>query len=444
MEQQRILESKVLRYLLDNPEYLEQTNAHICTGTNQTILTDMKRQHSLGIIPTQESIATSLLGIAEVNFVDEAVDTSTFAVCLDSLAPKAVNQIFTSLATKGLQGTELKPKEIKDLTKSLQELQKRPEVTFKNTINFTDFSQHILPNKPQIESGFDFLRLHDAEPKIGNLITFTAPTNGGKSLFKMALASKMWQRNKNVLYVGLEEATDEMAQRLGCALFGVEAKDYKKLTPEQIKSKYEESEHHLNRDGLKLGQFHFMYMSAGTTTVETLMEELKRKEAEACIKFDAMFIDYAGLLTISDKALYKRYDEIISRIFERLKALALKNDIVVVTSNQTNRNGFDGDLSMQDMADSLGGARNADMVFGVWRDNDAVDENPEYMRGINEDDLLGFFRLKVLKSRTSTLTNGYTTLFRALRTQRLQEIDGTPPPQDDLSANAISDWNMPY
>lgn len=442
MEHERILEQKVLKYLLDNPEYLEQTNANICTGQNQTVLVEMKRQKGLGITPTLTSIQTALLEIAEVNFVDEAVDSSTFAVCLDHLAPKAVNQIVQQITTKGMMGSELSPREVKQLTKDLHDLQKRPEVTFKNSIAFTDFDQHVLPTKPQLESGFDFLRDHNAEPKIGNLITFTAPTNGGKSLFKMALAGKMWQRGKNILYIGLEESTDEMVQRLGCALFGITASEYKTLTAEQIKRLYDGAEHQLNRDGFRLGHFEFAYMSAGTTTVESLMDELKEKEKALGLKFDALFIDYAGLLTISDKNLYKRYDEIISRIFERLKALALKNDIVVVTSNQTNRNGFAGDLSMQDMADSLGGARNADFVFGVWRDDDAINENPEFMRDITEDDLLGFFRLKVLKTRTSTLPNGYTTLFRVLKTQRLQEIGRRAPQTPDIPEDAFNWQNL--
>ena len=68
----------------------------------------------------------------------------------------------------------------------------------------------------------------------------------------------------------------------------------------------------------------------------------------------------------------------IKQIAEDLRAMGIRNDWLIVTATQINRNGYNSsDISMGDVAESAGLSHTADMMLGIIQD-DLMRASQEY------------------------------------------------------------------
>ena len=68
----------------------------------------------------------------------------------------------------------------------------------------------------------------------------------------------------------------------------------------------------------------------------------------------------------------------IKQIAEDLRAMGIRNDWLIVTATQINRNGYNSsDISMGDVAESAGLSHTADVMLGIIQD-DLMRANQEY------------------------------------------------------------------
>ena len=153
-----------------------------------------------------------------------------------------------------------------------------------------------------------------------------AGTGAGKSLFMCQLASDNLTDGKNVLYITLEMAEEEIAKRIDSNLLDIPMDDRKIA---RIKSK---------TTG-KLVIKEYPTTCAGSANFRHLLNELKIKKN---FKPDIIYIDYINICMssrIKNGAGVNSYTY-IKAIAEELRGLAVEFNVPIVSATQTTRSGY--------------------------------------------------------------------------------------------------------
>lgn len=209
-------------------------------------------------------------------------------------------------------------------------------------------------------------------------------TGGGKSLYMCHVAAACLNQGRNVLYITLELAEEEVAKRIDANLLNLTFDDLMTLPKdlyvkrvENVKSK---------TDG-KIIIKEYPTASASTIHFKALLNELNLKKS---FKPDIIFIDY---LNICSSARIKPGNGVnsytyIKSIAEELRGLAVEFDVPLVTATQVNRTGFvSSDVGLEDTSESFGLPATADFMFALI--------NTEELQALNQ------IMVKQLKNRFS-------------------------------------------
>jgi len=101
-------------------------------------------------------------------------------------------------------------------------------------------------------------------------------------------------------------------------------------------------------------------------------------EEELQIKVGAVVIDYINILANYRNQNTENTYMKIKQIAEDLRAMGIRNNWLIVTATQINRNGYNSsDISMSDVAESAGLSHTADVMLGIIQD-DLMRANQEY------------------------------------------------------------------
>ena len=209
-----------------------------------------------------------------------------------------------------------------------------------------------------------------------------AGTGVGKSLFMCHVAASCLNQGRNVLYITLELAEEEVAKRIDANLMNVTFEDLMRLPKDMYEKKAE------NLKSKTTGKLIIKeYPTAGASTIhfKALLNELSLKKS---FKPDIIFIDY---LNICMSARVKPGSNInsytyIKSIAEELRGLAVEYSVPVVSATQTTRSGFsNSDVELTDTSESFGLPATADFMFALI--------------ATEELDALGQIMVKQLKNR---------------------------------------------
>ena len=207
------------------------------------------------------------------------------------------------------------------------------------------------------------------------LITLVAASGGGKSAVKCSLAADFIKDGKNVLYITLELAEERIAERIDANLLNIPIAEIRSLTSDAFKSKLSRLK---EKSHGKLVIKEYPTGSASATHFNSLLHELKTKKGFVP---DIVFVDYLQICasaTHKNNSAMNTYN-IQKYISEELRGFAVKNNICVITSVQTNRSGFNvSDFDESSIADSVGIVFTSDMVIGIVR-TEEMKENKTVM-----------------------------------------------------------------
>lgn len=218
------------------------------------------------------------------------------------------------------------------------------------------------------------------------LTIFLAGTGVGKSLIKCHLAADWFRMGYNVLYITAEMAEKEIAKRidqnlLDCTLDELETmpKDRFEKRINRIKS---------NSPG-KLVIKEYPNGKSSTANYTVLLRELETKKN---FKPDIIIVDYMNIIASSTvKRSMVADHQYITAIAEELRAFGIENEVAMVTSTQTNRDGIDNiDADLKNTSGSMGGPFTADL-FVYATTGDDLRENGQIL-------------FKQLKNRYHSLT----------------------------------------
>lgn len=187
-------------------------------------------------------------------------------------------------------------------------------------------------------------------------------TGGGKSLFMCHMAAACLSMGKNVLYITLELAEEEVAKRIDANLLNITFDDLMALSKDMYKRKVDNVKS--KTDG-KVIIKEYPTASASTIHFKGLLNELNLKKS---FKPDIIFVDYLNICASSRIKPGNGVNSYtyIKSIAEELRGLAVEFDVPLFSATQVNRTGFvSSDVGLEDTSESFGLPATADFMFAL-------------------------------------------------------------------------------
>jgi replicative DNA helicase len=212
-----------------------------------------------------------------------------------------------------------------------------------------------------------------------SMTVLLATTGGGKSLLKCHFAANHLMYGKNVLYITMEMAAEEIGRRIDANIMDITldevARDVFEKRMNRLKSK---------TTG-KLVIKEFPTGSAHSGHFRHLLNELKLKKNFAP---DVIFLDYLNICSsarVKGAAAANSYT-LVKSIAEEVRGLAMEYNCAIVTSSQYNRDAYgNSDVDLTNTSESMGITHTADCILGLV--------SSEYLEEMNQ------LMIKQLKNR---------------------------------------------
>lgn len=186
--------------------------------------------------------------------------------------------------------------------------------------------------------------------------------HSGKTLFKCHFAASYLLQGKNVLYITLEMAEEEITRRIETNLLNLTFEDLDALPREMFNKKVSNLR---NKTAGKLIVKEYPSTSASVIHFQSLLHELQLKKNFIP---DVLIIDYLNICASSRIAKSGAGDmyQYVKSISEEIRGFAQSNNIPVLTSCQLNRLGSSSsDPEMTDVAESFGLTATSDLLLVI-------------------------------------------------------------------------------
>ena len=183
----------------------------------------------------------------------------------------------------------------------------------------------------------------------------------GKSLFLCHLASSYLNMGKNVLYITLELAEEEVSKRIDANLLNITFDDLMVLPKDIYKSRLDKLK---SKTTGKLIVKEYPTSSASATHFRSLLNELNLKKNFVP---DAIMIDYLNICSSSRiKPGVANSYTYIKAIAEELRGLAVEFNVPLWSATQLTRGGYgSSDPDMTDTSESFGLPATADLFLAL-------------------------------------------------------------------------------
>ena len=189
-----------------------------------------------------------------------------------------------------------------------------------------------------------------------------AGTGVGKSLFMCHMAAGALNQGKNVLYITLELAEEEVAKRIDANLMNITFEDLMSLSKDMYEKKANMIKSKTNG---KLIVKEYPTAGASSMHFKALLNELNLKKS---FKPDIIFVDYLNICMSSRVKPGSNINSYtyIKSIAEELRGLAVEFEVPLVSATQTTRSGFtSSDVGLEDTSESFGLPATADFMFAL-------------------------------------------------------------------------------
>jgi replicative DNA helicase len=162
----------------------------------------------------------------------------------------------------------------------------------------------------------------------GEMMTVASETGGGKSIYLVQAALANLMDGKSVLFFSLEMKAKDILTRMACNLAGYPVRE-----PEEYKTVNKNELAKISAALLKLHQLPLEIVD-GIAEIDEIEANINRYTGEN--RADIIVVDY--LQIISFDGVESREGQ-LSEIARRLKLVALKNNVIVLTASQLNDEG---------------------------------------------------------------------------------------------------------
>lgn len=208
-----------------------------------------------------------------------------------------------------------------------------------------------------------------------SLTLFLGATGSGKSIVKCHMAASALMHGKNVLFITMELAEEEVGRRIDANIMGItldEVVETPLETFEKRMSRYKE------KTPGKLIIKEYPTGSANVGHFRHLLNELRQKKG---FMPDIIFVDYLNICAssrIKGAAAANSYT-LVKSIAEEVRGLAMEFGVPIVSSSQLNRDGYNNsDVDLTNTSESMGITHTADAIFALIT-NEELDSMKQLM-----------------------------------------------------------------
>lgn len=412
-------------YTRENPKYLKNINEsfyeneeigtlHKITKQFHDRFNQVPSQEQLKIVAKQEQfrekITDSLIDIVFDEPIDSYDSEWVQETCQSWILWKSLDKSLID-TLEYVKTVKVNPNNVKDIINKVKSLiNERNSITFNQNLgkNFFDDQSHIPEPNSKITTGHNWVDQFSGGYRTKSLVVYAGEQNIGKSIWLSNDAVNYVRAGFDVAVITAEMADIDFIHRIGANLLNVKISEYEKLSKQQnfIKSRLNQ----LTNGVIPPGNLFVKEYPTSQATVPDIEAYLKELEAVNGIKLKAIVIDYINILANHRNPNSENTYMKIKQIAEDLRAMAVRNDWVVITATQINRGGYDSsELTMSHIAESAGLSHTADIIYGIIQDT-SMHMNNEYW-------------LKILKMRNGQGKNSRCMYRIDYTYMRLTETD---------------------
>jgi len=233
--------------------------------------------------------------------------------------------------------------------------------------DFFDSSNHIAPPDSKISSGYNWI-----DDLIGGfshktLVCYMGQPNVGKSVFLANDAANFVRMGHNVAVVSAEMSDFDFIKRIGANLLDIKTEDYDKFAKQgdYIKKRLDA----ISNGIIPCGRLFVKEVPTSAASVPDIESYLIQLEKAKGVKLKVIVIDYINILANYRNPNTENTYMKIKQIAEDLRAMATRNEWIIITATQFGKSGWDNtDPVMGDIAESAGLSHTADVMFAIIQD----------------------------------------------------------------------------
>ena len=343
------------------------------------------------------------------SYDDEWLKETTEAWILYQNLDKTVVDVIEYIET-----TKVSPQNIKEVVTKLKNLfVERNSIVFDDSLglNFFDPDSHKIASENKVTSNHNWLdHRFGGGYSPGNLIVYAGEQNIGKSIWLANDAVNYIKEGFDVAFISAEMADGDVVHRIGANMLNVPLSKYEKFSKDQ--SQVQKKLSSLSGGIIPPGNLYVKEYPTSQATVADIEAYLKTLEDSQGIKLKVIIIDYINILQNQRNPNSENTYMKIKQIAEDLRAMAKRNQWVIISATQINRSGYDAsEINMGNIAESAGLGHTADYMYGIIQDSS--------MHIANE------YWLKILKVRKGFGKNTkckYSINYNYMRLTELDEI----------------------
>ena len=306
---------------------------------------------------------------------------------------------------------KVNPNNVNEIVNKVKNLiNDRNSISFNQSMgrDFFEVESHIPEANSKITTGHNWVDHFTGGYRTKSLVVYAGEQNIGKSIWLANDAVSYVKAGYDVAVITAEMAEIDFTYRIGSNLLNVEISEYEKMArnPDSIRAKLSS----IRGGVIPTGNLFIKEYPTSQATVPEIEAYLKDLESAKGVKLKAIIIDYINILANYRNPNTENTYMKIKQIAEDLRAMAVRNEWIVITATQINRGGYDStELNMGMIAESAGLSHTADVIYGIIQDSTML-INHEYF-------------LKLLKIRNGSGKNSRCLYKIDYRYMRLTETE---------------------
>jgi replicative DNA helicase len=260
-------------------------------------------------------------------------------------------------------------------------INERNNITFNESMgrNFFEVESHIPEVNSKITTGHNWIDHLSGGYRTKSLIVYAGEQNIGKSIWLANDAVNYVKAGYDVAVITAEMAEIDFTYRIGSNLLNIQISEYEKIAknPDAIKSKLT----NLRGGVIPPGNLFIKEYPTSQATVNDIEGYLKELEITKGVKLKVVIIDYINILSNFRNPNSENTYMKVKQIAEDLRAMAVRNEWIVITATQINRGGYDStELNMGHIAESAGLSHTADVIYGIIQDSTMLVNNQYFLK----------------------------------------------------------------
>lgn len=384
-------------YILQNPKYFKSVKKGFFNNSEIDELSDISKSfyQRFKQIPSKDQLKTvasqdQFSGKLTHNIIDLIFDVNLSQYDDDWLQESAENWILWKNMDQSLIDTleyvktvKVSPDNVKDVIAKVKNLVvERNSIVFDDSmgLDFFDFKSHQLPKESLLSSNHQWIDNISGGYQLKSLIVYAGEQNIGKSIWLANDAVNFVKGGHDVAFISAEMGDVQVVHRAGANMLNIKMDEYKRKSRDEnwMQKKLAQVK---NDTMFPMGNLFVKEYPTSQATVPDIEQYLLSLEDTKGIKLKVIIIDYINILSNWRNPNSENTYMKIKQIAEDLRAMAVRNDWLIITATQINRGGYDSSqLNMSHIAESAGLSHTADMIYGIIQTNDMHLSNEYWLK----------------------------------------------------------------